>query len=280
MVNLFDFLAITGEEETEPIDSIFDYDEIFGSDEEEPEALEEPTEESPEDESSEEEEVEALLLDGEEVSIDEILEWKKGQLRMSDYTKKTQELKDEKLKIQQLEAQNQEANSVYNFLRSNPDLLKVLNDYAGEANITPPQINVSQEQTQPNFDPRVDELLRQSFYDKTEAQLTKIMSEGTGVTDVELLQLADELKTDVPTAYEVWKGKNIDKIISKKLQEEKLKINEDIKNNRQSTVSLMNKTKGKPQHAVLSDAEQMMAKKLDMSNDEFAKWRNYNPNNR
>ena len=279
MIDLFSLLAITEENEEVQKDSIFNYDEIFGSDEEEPETLEEPTEESSEDESSGEE-VEALLLDGEEVSIDEILEWKKGQLRMSDYTKKTQELKDEKLRIQQLEAQNQEANNVYNFLRSNPDLLKVLNEYASEANITPPQINTPQQQVQPNFDPRVDELLRQNFYEKTETQLNQIMAEGTGVTDVELLQLADELKTDVVTAYDVWKGKNIDKIISKKLQEEKLKINEEIQNNKQSTVSLMNKSKGKPQHAILSEAEQIMAKRLDMSNDEFAKWKNYNPNNR
>ncbi len=287
MDSLLNLIAIT-EEEPEPTkDSIFDYEEIFGATEE-PELEEQPSEETLEDISDEAgdsptEEIESLILDGEEVSIDELLEWKKGQLRMSDYTKKTQEVKDEKLRLQQLEVQNQEANNVYDFLRTNPDLLKILNDYASETDITIPQINTQtpqQQQSQPNHDPRVDEILKQNFFEKTEASLNRIISEGTGVTDIELLQLADELKTDVETAYEVWKGKNIDKIVSKKLQEEKFRINEELKQNKQSTVSLINGTQSKPKGAAnLSEIEQVMAQRLDMSFEEFAKWKNYNPNN-
>ena len=60
-------------------------------------AQEEPTEqEAPEAFEDEEELEEVVELDGEEVTLDQLREWKRGTLREQDYTKKTQALADER----------------------------------------------------------------------------------------------------------------------------------------------------------------------------------------
>lgn len=60
-------------------------------------AQEEPTEqEEAEDVSEDEEELEVVELDGEEVTLDQLREWKRGNLREQDYTKKTQALAEER----------------------------------------------------------------------------------------------------------------------------------------------------------------------------------------
>jgi len=56
----------------------------------------EATGDSKESESAKDSYVE---LDGEKVSIDQLKEWKQGYMRTQDYTKKTQELADEKRKL-------------------------------------------------------------------------------------------------------------------------------------------------------------------------------------
>jgi hypothetical protein len=48
------------------------------------------------DEAEDDEELEFVDLDGEEVTLDQIREWKRGTLREQDYTKKTQALADER----------------------------------------------------------------------------------------------------------------------------------------------------------------------------------------
>ena len=79
------------------------------------EVSEEETEETEEEEQSEsegeegqdeEEELSAIEIDGEEVSLDQILEWKQeakdGGLRLSDYTKKTMALAEDRKKVTSL----------------------------------------------------------------------------------------------------------------------------------------------------------------------------------
>lgn len=56
----------------------------------------EPTAEDESDEAEEDEELEVVELDGEEVTLDQIREWKRGTLREQDYTKKTQSLANER----------------------------------------------------------------------------------------------------------------------------------------------------------------------------------------
>lgn len=60
------------------------------------EELEELTEESENIENDDESSIDYVEIDGEKVTFDDLREWKKGQLRQADYTKKTMALAEER----------------------------------------------------------------------------------------------------------------------------------------------------------------------------------------
>jgi len=88
----------TEEEESQPIEE----DESFEEESEEEEEVEEAEEESEEAEGEEEEELYAVTVNGEEVavSLDELLS---GYSRQSDYTRKTQEIANDRKDIESLQ---------------------------------------------------------------------------------------------------------------------------------------------------------------------------------
>ena len=88
----------TEEEESQPIEE----DESFEEESEEEEEVEEAEEESEETEGEEEEELYAVTVNGEEVavSLDELLS---GYSRQSDYTRKTQEIANDRKDIESLQ---------------------------------------------------------------------------------------------------------------------------------------------------------------------------------
>ena len=90
----------TEEEESQPEEE----DESFEEESEEEEEVEEAEEESEETEGEEEEELYAVTVNGEEVavSLDELLS---GYSRQSDYTRKTQEVANDRKEIETLQQQ-------------------------------------------------------------------------------------------------------------------------------------------------------------------------------
>ena len=90
----------TEEEESQPLDE----DESFEEETEEEEEAEEAEEESEETEGEEEEELYAVTVNGEEVgvSLDELLS---GYSRQSDYTRKTQEIANDRKEMESLQQQ-------------------------------------------------------------------------------------------------------------------------------------------------------------------------------
>lgn len=60
----------------------------------------EPTADDESEETEDEEELEVIDLDGEEVTLKQIREWKRGNLREQDYTRKTQDLANERKAIE------------------------------------------------------------------------------------------------------------------------------------------------------------------------------------
>lgn len=98
--------------EADTDDSADDYEEIV-------EELEEETEEV-------HEELEEELfyeIDGEEVSLEQLKEWKNNGLMQSDYTRKTQALADERKTLEAMKAKIQEMESAYNDKISEIDAL-------------------------------------------------------------------------------------------------------------------------------------------------------------
>ena len=90
----------TEEEESQPLEE----DESFEEESEEEEEVEEAEEESEETEGEEEEELYAVTVNGEEVgvSLDELLS---GYSRQSDYTRKTQEIANDRKEMESLQQQ-------------------------------------------------------------------------------------------------------------------------------------------------------------------------------
>lgn len=96
---MFDFLDSTEdsnaapEVESENPDSL---EEAQADDDSEEGLQEEATGQDDDDTQDDDEELQAIDLDGEEVTLAQIREWKKGGLREQDYTKKTQELSEQR----------------------------------------------------------------------------------------------------------------------------------------------------------------------------------------
>lgn len=91
---------------------------------------EEQSQDSSPEEASQEKEGPSLPdtweIDGEKVTIDQIREWRKGYLRMDDYTRKTQRLSEREREIRALEQRLQPLLQVERLLAANPHLYQVL----------------------------------------------------------------------------------------------------------------------------------------------------------
>src|SRR5690606_40292122 len=97
--------------------------------EQEAHAEEQSQDSSPEEASQETEEPslpDFWEIDGEKVTIDQIREWRKGYLRMDDYTRKTQRLSEREREIRELEQRLQPLLQVERLLAANPHLYQAL----------------------------------------------------------------------------------------------------------------------------------------------------------
>lgn len=216
----------------------------------------EPTEEVPELPSK-------YDIDGEEFTIDEIREWKKGNLRQSDYTKKTTELAKQRKEAE-------DALEVYSYLMSKPDLVKKL--YELDTDNPEEVAKVSQK-----LDPvakQFNELNQKLLIKDIEAELKEITTKDKLVNDVELLQLANEMKCSVTTAYDIWKGKNLDKIVKERETELKRQIAKQTKENTDTTRTLIKQTDKNNDNGNfgLSDEQLLFADKMGMTPEDYVKY--------
>jgi hypothetical protein len=202
-----------------------------------------------------------LDLDGEKLTLEQIKEFKKGYMRQSDYTRKTQEIATQR-------KETQDAIELYEYLRSNPEIAKQLAEFSPE----------DKKELANRVDPlakRVEQLDTQLRVTQLENQLNDVLkNDQYGVNEIELLEIAQKEGCDINKAYKLWKADNADKIIEKRLEEGKKKIGEEIQKNYGVTKTLI---KGGDKPAVsdfgLTEQEKIMAKKLDMSEEEYSKWK-------
>lgn len=221
-------------------------------------------------EDIEDQELTSFLIDGEEYDVETIKEWKQGHLRQSDYTRKTQELAQMKKEFESRKKEVEDAIEVYKFLQANPKLTEELYEKSLELGEQVPKIKTEQA-----TDPRIEKALYEFELQKIESQLKDIKKDNPNVNDVELLNLANDKGVDLETAYILWKGQNVDALLKK--NEEEL-INK-LKNNTSITSTLINSIDNKAAKGLgLSNSEVVAAKELGMTIEEYAKWKNYNPN--
>lgn len=196
-------------------------------------------------------EPEVFEIDGEKYTLEQIREWKQSGLRQQDYTKKTQALARER-------EQYNDALEVYNYLKNNPHLL---------AKLTDEEVQAIQDKIQDNpfrdYEVRIKSI-------EIDRELDKIKMVDPDVNEVELLNIASEKGYSIQDAYDIYRGRHINDYLKKHSN----KLTDTIKKNAESTRTLIT---SKPEQSVanfgLSPEEMMMADKLDMSYEEYAKWK-------
>lgn len=202
-------------------------------------------------------------IDGEEFTIDEIREWKKGNLRQADYTKKTTELAKQRKEAE-------EALEVYNYLMSRQDLVQKLYEMDTD---NPNEVKRVQEKLDP-VAKQVQELNQKLLIKDIESELKEITSKDKMVTDVELLELANQIKCPISTAYDIWKGKNMDKVIKNREAELKRELLKEIQTNKAETKTLISQTDSNNDKGTygLSDEQILFAEKVGMTPEEYSKY--------
>ncbi|MGL4774541.1 MAG: hypothetical protein ACRC2K_13350 [Clostridium sp.] len=201
-------------------------------------------------------------IDGEKFTVDEIREWKKGNMRQADYTRKTQELSKQRKEAE-------EALGVYNYLMQNQDLTKMLVEHQ--------QQNGGDSSLREKVDPtlrELNEIKQKMVMDDIDRQLNEITTNDKRVSDVELLEIANNSKCDINTAYNIWKGANIDKIMAQRESELKKSIMAEIQNNTVQTQTLIGGKDAKVESNTfgLTDAQIAMAERFDMTLEEYKKY--------
>lgn len=196
-------------------------------------------------------------LDGEQLTLEQIREFKQGYLRQSDYTKKTQILAQERERLK-------EAVELYEYLQNNPEIAqRLVEEDTGVKNIAPTQEN---------------QMLKDLSYKiatiELEAQLNNLKAKDPDLDEIELLTIANQRGVNLDDAYNIYRGLNFDKILEKKLKEQSANLTKQIQQNGNVTKTLISDADKANKNANygLSDAQLNMAKKLGMTPEEYAKW--------
>lgn len=192
-----------------------------------------------------------------EVDIEEL---KNGYLRQTDYTKKTQE-------ISTLKNEAKEAITLYDFMRANPELAKMVVEKAkGLTTITPEQQKIKSLEAEVNLQKRNAEIAELTAKDK-----------DFNIVEVEAVMESRNLSS-LNDAYKIWKS---DKATNQPFDLESVtkKIREDILKElgtQVDTRTIVNNSGGvvENQQAELTAAEKRIAKNMKMSEADYLRYKN------
>lgn len=206
-------------------------------------------------------------IDGKDYTLDEIREWRNSGLRQADYTKKTQEIAKQRKEAE-------EALEVYNYLMSNQELVQKLIEFD---TTNPAQADSVKGKLDP-IQKEIQDLKTQLRVKDIDSELNEILSKDKMVNDVELLEIATKSNCDIKTAYNIWRGNNIDKILAEREREITQKIKSEIEQNQTVTKTLISNGDIAPtvKDYGLSDVEKAFAQKLGMTEEEYAIYKNPN----
>lgn len=198
-------------------------------------------------------------IDGEKLTPQQIKEYKQGYLRQADYTKKTQEVANQR-------KEHKEALELYEYFKANPHLAQKLSEMEDEGakdikNVYKPQ------------DPMVSELSRTVKAMEINHELELLKVKDPNVDEIEILNLANEEAIPISKAYTMWKGINHDKLLKAELDKRSAQLTEQIKKGNSTVTTLMNPN-DKPTDVSfgLSTEQMAMADRLNMTYEEYKKW--------
>ena len=200
-----------------------------------------------------------IELDGEKYTIDDVKSWKTSQMASTEYFEKVNALERER-------EQHKEALELFNYMKERPELVKKLYEFDSTA----PKVN--------SIDPSMNEvnnLKTEIMKMKIEKELEILKIKEPEINDLEVLKLAVDNRVDIKTAATMWKGKNFDKILNNKLKEQSKKLTNEISTNNKATKTLIKNGDGVANTANhgLTEMELAFAKKLDMTPEEYKKYK-------
>lgn len=199
------------------------------------------------------------------VKIDDIKEWQKGNLRQSDYTRKTQELARQREELA-------EAVEVFNYLKENPQIVQAL-QAIDEQGVVDKGV---MQKTSPE-----SAMMKQLYYNQksmeVDMQLDKLRDKYGEFDAVEVLNMAAQLKTeDLEHAYKLV---NYDKIAvdQQKLKEQvKAELKAELEQNRLKTQTIVSapSSQMQPNLNTLTPEEVRVATGMGLSAEDYSKWKN------
>lgn len=234
------------------------YSSVEDNQEYEPSTEEAIEYEEPAEEVIEEPAPSSYMIDGEEVDIDTIRAWKNGNMRQSDYTRKTQEVAAERERLK-------EASTIYDYLKNNPDVVRAIREAENNPAVTNALPSAEKDAIQQmrielqsmKIDNKVREL-HDKYGNFDEDTLFKTANER-GVTDLEIVLQS--------MLYNNGTNKNAIEAAKKELLEE-------IEANKEGTKTIVKNTAKKPQQkASLSAAEKRVARGMGLSESDYIKWK-------
>lgn len=223
------------------------------------EDIEEISEPEVEDVPEEDEAPTSYIIDGEEVSIDQIKEWKNAGLRQSDYTRKTQELASERNRLK-------DAQTLYDYLKGNPNIVEALRQVETNPNI---------QRTLPSAEKDALQKMQVELQTlKIDNQIKDLHNRYGDFDENKLFQTATErniMDLEVVLQSMLYsQGTN-----KAAIEEAKKQLREELEANKEGTKTTVKKGKPKsqPKKAKYTQQEQRVAEGLGMTIEDYLKWR-------
>ena len=216
-----------------------------------------------------------LLIDGEEVTLDDLREWRKSGLRTADYTRKTQELARKNKELEQ-------ASQLYDFFRQNPQAAQAALDAVPQSGSVLNQVDPVQQKIQELEQRYYDMVLEkeietlQSKYPDFEVRDVLEIAQRERLTNLETaykLSIVDKKPTPPPASQPINPSVDIDSL----RKQIRMELAQELDKERKSTTSIIssNDSSTPPQNntPTLTPEEDKVRRMMGISVEEWVKWR-------
>lgn len=224
-----------------------------------------------EQQTEEVQELPKFNIDGEDYTLEQIKEWKLGNMRQSDYTKKTQEIAKQRKEIE-------EAMSLYEYIKSNPDVATALRDADYGSGVDEKLKSLTPEQQ------RVQELEYKLAEKELDETISKLKTKYPDFNEVEVMQECDKRKVyDLEFVYGAMKGLkeqptvDVEAIRKEAIEEAKKQLMAELKANTDITTTIITSESG--QQVIVEPGDSLTAEekkfcdKRGYDYNEYAQWK-------
>lgn len=212
-----------------------------------------------------------IVIDGEEIQLDAVKEWKRGYMRNDDYTQKTQDLAKQRKEVQ-------EAVALFENIRANPELRNELNDKIPVPQSLDPANAKIQELENRLYDLMVDREIStlQTKYSDFDAREALEIATSKGLNSLEDAYIL--LQANKPKTQEISDKPIVDK--SALEQEIRAQILAEINAQKDATQSIISSNDNSGSQPV-QDNDRLTADELEYCRrsktdpKEYVKWKNF-----